>query len=91
MNHEAQLMEPTREVMGLTLLCLVLAVACLAAMVAGVLAMPLFSLDGLLLVAICLTLSAFFGLCFLWLAYEARLWERFKRPHTATAEKQPEQ
>jgi len=72
-----------REVVILSLLCLFLALASLGALVWGVLSMPLFSLDGLLLTAICGTLATFFGFCFLWFAYEARLWERFRRQNQA--------
>lgn len=74
-----------REVIALCLLCLVLALASLGAMVWGALAMPLLSMDGLLLVAVCLTLAVFFGFCFLWLAYEVRLWELVKRHHAAAS------
>jgi hypothetical protein len=83
-----------REVVILSLLCVFLAVVSLGAMVWGVLIMPLFSLDGLLLVAICGTLATFFAFCFVWFAYEARLWEAIRRrkepaagPAPAEAEK----
>lgn len=74
-----------RELIALCLLCLILALASLGAMVWGALAMPLLSMDGLLLVAVCLTLAVFFGFCFLWLAYEARLWELLRSRRTVAA------
>lgn len=74
-----------RELIALCLLCLILALASLGAMVWGALVMPLLSMDGLLLVAVCLTLAVFFGFCFLWLAYEARLWELVKGRHAVAS------
>lgn len=83
-----------REILILSLLCLFLALLSLGAMVWGALTMPLFSLDNLLLAAICGTLAVFFAFCFLWFAYEARLWEVLRRrkdpsaaPASAEAEK----
>jgi hypothetical protein len=83
-----------REIVILSFLCLFLALVSLGAMVWGGLTMPLFSLDGLLLAAICGTLATFFAFCFVWFAYEARLWEALRRkkeplaaPAPAEAEK----
>lgn len=78
-----------REIVILSLLCLFLAVASLGAMVWGALSMPLFSMDGLLLVAICGTLAAFFAFCFVWFAYEARLWEALRRKKEPAASSAP--
>lgn len=67
-----------REIIALALLCLLLALGSLGVLAWAALSGPIFSMDGLLLAAICLTLAAIFGLCFLWLATEARLWELLK-------------
>jgi len=59
------------EIIALAVICLLIVVASLG--VAGWTALSggLFSLDGLLLISICLMLAAVFGVCLLWLAYDA--------------------
>jgi len=75
-----------REIIALSLLCLLLAIGPLAVLGWAALSGPIFSMDGLLLAAICLTLAAIFGVCFLWLASEARLWELLKSRRAGGAE-----
>lgn len=78
-----------REIIALALLCLVLALVSLVVLVWAAFSGALFTLDGLLLAAICLTLAAMFGSCFLWLAYDAGWWRLLKsRWQTASNPKQ---
>lgn len=67
-----------REIIALALLCLLLAVGPLAVLAWAAVSGSLFSMDGLLLATICLTLAAVFGFCFLWLARDGGLWEMLK-------------
>lgn len=67
-----------REVIALAALCVLVVLACLAAVVNVIVRGTLFTFDGLLLTGVCLLLATMFGLCFLWLAWDAGLLDRFK-------------
>jgi hypothetical protein len=67
-----------REIVALAVFCLLIVVACFGMVIWTAVSGELFTLDGLLLVSICLMLAAVFGGCFLWLAYDAGWLERPK-------------
>ena len=67
-----------REIIALAVFCLLVAAGALAAAVGTAVSGSLFTLDGLLLVSICLLLAAVFGFCFLWLARDVGWLERLK-------------
>jgi hypothetical protein len=68
-----------REVLALILFCLLIAVACLGAAAWALLSGEGLTLDVLLLVFVCLTLTAVFGFCAVWVAWDAGLLEPLKR------------
>lgn len=68
-----------RETIALALLCLVITLASLGAVVATLLRGELFTMDGLLLAAICLTLAAIFFPFLLWLVSASPLREKLRR------------
>lgn len=83
-----------RETAALALLCLFIALAALGVVFwviidaarDGVLVTTVLSLDGLLMISVALLIATMFGFCFLWLAYEARLWELLKSRRSALAD-----
>ncbi|MFQ5777528.1 MAG: hypothetical protein ACE5IP_05930 [Terriglobia bacterium] len=68
-----------RETIALALLCLVITLASLGAVVATLLRGELFTMDGLLLAAICLTLATIFFFFLVWLISASSLREKFRR------------
>lgn len=88
-----------RETLGLAFLCLLIAVASFAVMLwvvvqaalQGLFVGEILTLDGLLMISICLLFSVVFGFCFLWLAHDAHLWEMLKgrRPPLSDGTKSP--
>jgi hypothetical protein len=72
-----------RETIALAALCLLIALASLGIAVWTAVSGSLFTLDGLLLVSICLLLATVFGGCFLWFAYDAGWLKLLKRPSAA--------
>jgi len=82
-----------RETLVLTLLCLLIAAASLAAVVwtvvraalEGMFVGAVLTLDSLLLISIGLLLSLMFGFCALWLARDAGLLEVVRRRRAAPA------
>lgn len=97
-------MRSMRETIALAALCLFIAAGSLAAvgwMVVraareGLFLGEVLTLDGLLMISVGLLVTAVFGFCFLWLANDAGLWKRLRRPAgasgqaPATPEKPPE-
>lgn len=67
-----------REIIALALFCLLVAVGALAVALWTAISGSLFTLDGLLLVSICLLMVTVFAFCFLWLARDAGWLERMK-------------
>ncbi|MGH9805356.1 MAG: hypothetical protein ACRD4D_09315 [Candidatus Acidiferrales bacterium] len=72
-----------REIIALAVICLLIVLASLGIAAWTAVSGSLFTLDGLLLVSICLMLAAVFGGCFLWLAYDAGWLERLKSRRVA--------
>lgn len=72
-----------REIIAVAVLCLLIVLASLGLTVWTALSGSLFTLDGLLLVSICLLLATVFGGCFLWLAYDAGWLERLRSRRAA--------
>lgn len=80
-----------REIIALALFCLLVAVGSLAVAAWTAISGSLFTLDGLLLAAICLLLATVFFFCFLWFARDARLLDWVKaRRRVASAPEPPE-
>ena len=67
------------EIITLAVFCVLMVLASLGVAVWTAVSGSFFTLDGLLLVSICLLLAAVFGGCFLWLAYDAHWLDRVKR------------
>ena len=67
-----------REIIALAAFCLLVVLASLVLAAWTALSGSLFTLDGLLLVSICLLLATVFGGCFLWIAYDAGLLHRLR-------------
>ncbi|MFQ5694895.1 MAG: hypothetical protein ACE5HB_02810 [Terriglobia bacterium] len=79
-----------REEIVLTFFCLFVVLASLGVLVWGAVTGPLLSLDGLLLVSICLSVAALFAFFFLWMARDVGLWERLKRGRGAAVGANPD-
>ncbi len=74
-----------REIIALAVICLLIVVASLGIVAWTAISGWLLTLDGLLLVSICLMLAAVFGACFLWLAYDAGWLKKLKSRRTSSA------
>lgn len=71
-------MPPMREILGLALLCLIVILGAVGVLVRTFFQGTSWTMDRLLLAAVCLLLAGIFGFCFLWLARDAHLWEMLK-------------
>jgi len=78
-----------KEIIALALFCLLVAAGSLAVAGWALVAGEGLTLDTLLLVAICVSLSGLFGLVFLWIAYDAKLLDLIKKPGGASANPAP--
>lgn len=75
-----------RETIALMLFCFLMVLASLGVLLWAILQGNIFSMDGLLLAAICLLVSSVFGICFVWLAHDTGLGEMLRRPRQASSE-----
>lgn len=73
------------EIMALAVFCVLVVVGSLGVAAWTAVSGAFFTLDGLLLVGICLLLATVFGGCFLWIAYDAHWLDRVMRIRSSGA------